>query len=343
MNAELLAELKKLGDKVATELVFAEAEKDLGLLPVNSLLGQIEELANGDEAAQPLLAGIAQARQWMNGIFQASGFFTALSLKRFGEWVEWWQKSLSACETQLAVPPVPAAWENAGKIQAEAPSSEPKKDEPPLTLNLEQDRELLSEFINESQEHLQNIEQGVLVLEQHPADADTLNSIFQAFHTFKGGSGFLNLTAIQTVAHDLESLLDLARQQKLVITPAVINLILEGGDVLRQFCNEIAAQLTGKKQPATIVVPTLRLLERIRQALGAEPAAAIETPAIAPVKPAAETAKTEAILPEPPYPPVAPAASAQGSGTPVRRQPLERWSKSTPSSWTAWSTKLGKC
>ena len=62
--------------------------------------------------------------------------------------------------------------------------------EPVLILNLEEDRELLHEFINESQEHLQNIEQGVLVLEENPTDAETLDSIFRAFHTFKGGSGF---------------------------------------------------------------------------------------------------------------------------------------------------------
>ena len=42
-DTTLVAKLKKLGDKIATELVFAEAGKDLGLLPVNSLLGQIEE------------------------------------------------------------------------------------------------------------------------------------------------------------------------------------------------------------------------------------------------------------------------------------------------------------
>src|SRR5208283_4317409 len=164
------------------------------------------------------------------------------------------------CEAQSAPPPIPSHWEVAGKQPVALESSPTKMEEPLLTLNLEQDGELLNEFINESQEHLENIEQGVLVLEQNPADADTLNSIFRAFHTFKGGSGFLNLTAIQTLAHELESLLDLARQQKLAMTPPVIDLILEGGDTLRQFSNEIAAQLAGKKPPAAIVVPTLRLL-----------------------------------------------------------------------------------
>ena len=68
-----LAELKKLGDKIATELVFAESGKDLGLLPVNSLLGRIEDLAGGEAAIEPLARGITQARQWMNAVFQPTG------------------------------------------------------------------------------------------------------------------------------------------------------------------------------------------------------------------------------------------------------------------------------
>jgi two-component system chemotaxis sensor kinase CheA len=140
----------------------------------------------------------------------------------------------------------------------------------------------------------------------------------------------LNLTAIQTVAHQLESLLDLARQHKLAITPPVINLILEGGDILRQFSNEIAAQLNGKKQPGPIIVPTLRMLERIRAALSGEsapapapvatpvvavanvPAPAAVLPAAAPVAPtiipAAPTAAT----------PAAPAAAANQVSTVVK-------------------------
>ena len=294
MNIELIAELKKLGDKIATELVFVEPGKDLGLLPVNSLLGQIEETAAMDDSLQPLAGGIKQARGWVDGIFQSTGTFNALSLKRFGEWVAWWQEALSACESQRSAPQAPAAWGGSAESSPTSSDVSGGNEEPQLLLNLEQDTELLTEFINESQEHLQNIEQGVLVLEQHPADADTLNSIFRAFHTFKGGSGFLNLTAIQTLAHNLESLLDLARQHKLEITPAVINLILEGGDVLRQFTNEISSQLSGKKPPGPIMVPTLRLIDRIRSTLGNEtPPAAISTPAFTIPAQTGPTAKIE--------------------------------------------------
>jgi two-component system chemotaxis sensor kinase CheA len=139
--------------------------------------------------------------------------------------------------------------------------------EPLLILGADHDADLLQQFVSEGQEHLVNIEQGVLTLEENPHDAETLNSIFRAFHTFKGGSGFLNLTAIQNLAHELESLLDLARQQKLAITPSLITLILEGGDTLKAFASEISTYLASGKTEGTILIPTLDLLGRIREAL----------------------------------------------------------------------------
>ena len=131
-------------------------------------------------------------------------------------------------------------------------------------MNVENDGDLLREFINESGEHLQNIELGVLTLEEKPADADTLNAIFRAFHTFKGGSGFLNLLPIKTLAHELESLLDLARNHKLTVNSDLIDVILEGGDTLKQYLAEMAAQLNGQKRIEPIVVPSQALLARIR-------------------------------------------------------------------------------
>jgi two-component system, chemotaxis family, sensor kinase CheA len=69
-------------------------------------------------------------------------------------------------------------------------------EEAPLNLNIAEDADLLRELITESREHLDHIEHGVLLLEKQPTDAETLNTIFRAFHTLKAGAGFLNLAAI---------------------------------------------------------------------------------------------------------------------------------------------------
>ncbi|MEY5027316.1 MAG: hypothetical protein RLZZ244_2844, partial [Verrucomicrobiota bacterium] len=143
--------------------------------------------------------------------------------------------------------------------------------EPPLALPLEgDDRDLIVGFISESYEHLQNIEQGVLVLEENPTDSATLNSIFRAFHTFKGGAGCCNLTPIKDLAHELESVLDAARQHRLALTTEIINAILEGGDTLGKFVAQIADRLAGKDLSVPICIPTLPLIARAQRILRGE-------------------------------------------------------------------------
>jgi len=275
MNAATIAQLQSLGEKIASELVFAEPGKDSGLLPVNSFLCQIEEALSQEEAPEPVRQGVRQARGRMDAILGTTGTFSKADLDRFGQWAAWWEGTLEAVLNQRE-PPAPPEEANAGNAGAAAqpgpgpaqPGAGPQ--EPVQTLNVEQDGEFLAQFISESQEHLQNIEQGVLVLEDNPSDADTLNLIFRAFHTLKGGAGFLNLTAIHGLAHELESLLDLARQQKLVITRPVIDLILAGADTLKQYVVEIGARLAGPGPPAPILIPTLDLLARIRAFVACE-------------------------------------------------------------------------
>ncbi|MBM3845867.1 MAG: chemotaxis protein CheA [Verrucomicrobia bacterium] len=184
--------------------------------------------------------------------------------------------------TGTAFPALPDHWsvtlvsagtpaETPARAAIPAAGNDHPEEQAPIRLNIDGDGDLLREFTNESREHLQNVEQGVLVLEDNPRDRDTLNSIFRAFHTFKGGSGLLNLMAVNRTAHELENLLDLARQDKLAITLPIINLILEGGDVLKQFIEEIDAQLSGAKPPGPISVPTQALLKKVRMAAGGEP------------------------------------------------------------------------
>ncbi|MBV5333947.1 Hpt domain-containing protein, partial [bacterium] len=142
-------------------------------------------------------------------------------------------------------------------------------DEVPLVLAVQSDRELLAEFCNEGRDLLLDVENGVLVLEEDPTQRDTLNSVFRAFHTFKGGAGFLGLVPIKNLAHELESLLDAIRQNKITVSRPVIDLILEGGDRLRQFVDVITRALdTPSKQPP--VVPTSRLIARVVACLAGE-------------------------------------------------------------------------
>jgi two-component system chemotaxis sensor kinase CheA len=132
---------------------------------------------------------------------------------------------------------------------------------------LQEDQGLIVEFITESREHLSNIEGQMLVLEKGSQDADaaeTLNAVFRAFHTIKGLAGFLEFASIQSLAHEVETLLDLARNGNIEVTPPIVDVILESTDVMRQELSEVERHLAG--HPPSPSQVDAALLERIRSA-----------------------------------------------------------------------------
>ncbi len=137
---------------------------------------------------------------------------------------------------------------------AAAPEEPATPDEAaPIDLNvLDEDAELLSGFVQESQEHLDSIENNVLEWENNPDDLDIVNAIFRPFHTIKGMAGFLNLKEIQTTAHELENLLDAAREGRIGFSQELADLILKGVDILGEMIQGVDLQLQGKSAPSTI-------------------------------------------------------------------------------------------
>jgi two-component system chemotaxis sensor kinase CheA len=127
---------------------------------------------------------------------------------------------------------------------AEAPSTSSA-----TTANFAQDPELLEGFVMEANEHLSAIEGHLLVLEKSPLELDAIHAVFRAFHTIKGIAGFLELTRVQAVAHEVETLLDLARNQKIAVTTTLIDMVLEAADHLTGEVAIVEAVLAGRKTP----------------------------------------------------------------------------------------------
>ena len=82
-----------------------------------------------------------------------------------------------------------------------------------------------AELIDAAYAHLAAIAEG-------RADDDTVNAVFRAFHSIKGGGGAFGFDRLVAFAHELESLLDLLRGGALAITPPVGKLLLRSTDVL---------------------------------------------------------------------------------------------------------------
>lgn len=309
--------LAEVVNTFALELAFAEPGQDTGLLPINNFLLQIEEQLRQTPPPTEITQAVRLARVCVDKVFDTTAKFDAAAIAWLAGWHGWMTVAIDRWEQNISLPaqpenwaanPAPATQLTPEPVSGVAAETAPAADDAPvpLVLNPEADRELLLEFINESQEHLQNIEQGVLVLEDDPQDANTLNTIFRAFHTFKGGSGFLNLTPIKDLAHELESLLDAARQHKLTLSSPIIDVILEGGDTLKKFVTQMIARLNSRDAAQPILVPTGGLIAKVKAILAnpatpvlvaptpAAPPAAVETPATSPA-PAAQDSQPASV------------------------------------------------
>jgi two-component system, chemotaxis family, sensor kinase CheA len=188
----------------------------------------------------------------------------------------------------------------------------------PLALNIAEDPELLGDFILESREHLSGIERNVLKLEQDAGDAEAIHASFRAFHTIKGLAGFLELGAVQEVAHEVETVLDLARNGKLVIDSSVIDRMLESKDYLILWLDQLDSMLregTTRQGKAVTAPDNAALLVSIR-ALTA-PAAAPRTQIVVDDASLARLSEAVTEASAPPAPVTAAAETAGKTGAPA--------------------------
>ncbi len=104
-----------------------------------------------------------------------------------------------------------------------------------------QTEEVTRIFIDESMEHLSDIENELLAIERRGADIDEnlVNKVYRAAHSIKGGAGFLGLDNIKTLTHEMENVLGMIRGRTLIPDAAVVNVLLLAADTLRNLLNDI--------------------------------------------------------------------------------------------------------
>ena len=106
--------------------------------------------------------------------------------------------------------------------------------------------EIVQEFLIESHENLDQLDQDLLALERDPNSRELLSSIFRTLHTIKGTSGFLALHTLERVAHAGESLLSKLRDGEMQLTAQIATALLEMVDAVRaRFGASAAQQLSG--------------------------------------------------------------------------------------------------
>jgi two-component system chemotaxis sensor kinase CheA len=167
------------------------------------------------------------------------------------------------------------------KEEEEEEKPEQLAPEEDFVVDFSQDKELIENFIMEALENFREIEVSIVDLEEDPENTEIINDIFRPFHTIKGVSGFLNLTQVNKLTHQVETLLDEARDQRLAVDGNIIDLILAAIDLTKNMINYLDEQIkTGSTETKQFGVNAL--IKRLQNALEGK---FDEAPASEPKKP----------------------------------------------------------
>ncbi len=104
-----------------------------------------------------------------------------------------------------------------------------------------QDDETLQMYLEESLDHLSDIENDFLAIEEDGADIneDLVNKVYRAAHSIKGGAGFMGLTNIKNLTHEMENILGKIRSREMIPTPDIVNILLNASDALKDLMDDI--------------------------------------------------------------------------------------------------------
>ncbi|EIJ48200.1 chemotaxis CheA protein [Herbaspirillum sp. GW103] len=174
------------------------------------------------------------------------------------------------------------------------------------------DDEMLKDFVVEALELATNVEEHLLTLERHPDDLEILNAVFRAFHTIKGGAGFVNLPAMVSACHLTENLFDALRTGKAPVTPLAIEAALQASGFVADQLNE----LSNGAAPDSLASMPAELKDILTQAIEGKSEA--PAPAAAAAAPAAAAPAAAPVAAAP-----AAAASVDGSASVMKNGELD--------------------
>lgn len=148
-------------------------------------------------------------------------------------------------------------------------------------------------FLEESREHLQSLNDGLLGLENDPEDLSILNDIFRNAHTIKGMSATMGYTKIAELTHDTENVLDLLRKEQLKVSEDIVDTLFKCVDSLEQMVESIGEGGPEDVVDVTEIAAKLSALVKGEAAPAAAAAAPAAPVAEAPAAPSIEYDDTD--------------------------------------------------
>src|SRR6266436_5832444 len=122
--------------------------------------------------------------------------------------------------------------------------------------------DLVRDFLVETGENLDRLDQELVQLESDPSSRDLLSSIFRTIHTIKGSCGFLGFANLEKVAHAGESLLSRLRDGKLSLVPELTSGLLSMVDAIRTILSEIQSSGQDGKEDYPDLIENLSRLQQ---------------------------------------------------------------------------------
>ena len=131
--------------------------------------------------------------------------------------------------------------------------------------DLEERMEMVRDFVTEGRELLDDAEPQIIDMEKMAlssgrVDEDVLNGIFRLFHSLKGTASFLDFQAIISVTHEAETLLDIFRKGRVVVTPYHVDILCRTTDFVRSILDVVERQQSdeGFEEEASSLVDDLK-------------------------------------------------------------------------------------
>lgn len=115
-------------------------------------------------------------------------------------------------------------------------------------------QKILGYFIEESKEHLETIERGILDLANLVNDTEQLNELFRAAHSVKGGAAMLGYNSIQKTAHRLEDAFKILKENRVSVDRKLESLFLKGYDTLNELIDKLQGPFGLQNEEANAIV-----------------------------------------------------------------------------------------
>lgn len=115
-------------------------------------------------------------------------------------------------------------------------------------------QKIVGYFIEEAKEHLETIEKGILELSSAVDDEETINELFRAAHSVKGGAAMLGFTSIQKTAHRLEDAFKILRDHAVTVDQTLESLFLKGYDILQDLLERLQGPFGLKEEEGEKII-----------------------------------------------------------------------------------------